>query len=65
MQTEDLGLESKFNQAPEDILSNYNKGKTSGGAGMQRKKKENEALNLDKFMQRAGPVVESVLEENE
>jgi len=30
-----------------------------------RKKKENEALNLEKFMQRAGPVIEGVLEENE
>jgi len=35
-------------------MSNYNKGK-----GYQRKKKrENEALNLEKFVQRAGPVME-------
>jgi hypothetical protein len=34
VQTEDLGEENKFNQAPEDILANYknNKGRsTSGG----------------------------------
>lgn len=27
VQTEDLGEEHKFNQAPEDILTNYNKSK--------------------------------------
>lgn len=32
---------------------------------MRRKKKENEALNLEKFMQRAGPVIENVIEEND
>jgi hypothetical protein len=31
----------------------------------QRKKKDNEALNLEKFIQRAGPVVENVLDEND
>jgi hypothetical protein len=42
IQTEDLGEENKFNQAPEDIMVNYNKSK---GTGYQRKKKrENEAL---------------------
>ena len=30
-----------------------------------KKQKENEALNLEKFMQRAGPVMEGVIEENE
>ena len=30
-----------------------------------RKKKENEALNLERFMARAGPVMEGVIEENE
>ena len=55
VQTEDLGEENKFNQAPEDALANYNKNKD----GYQRKKKrENEALQLEKFMQRAGPVME-------
>ena len=61
IQTEDLGDESKFNQAPEDILANYSKGRE----GASRKKKENEALNLEKFMQRAGPVIVGVLEEND
>lgn len=55
VQTEDLGEESKFNQAPEDIMTNYNKGK---GEFQRKKKKENEALNLEKFMSRAGPVFE-------
>ena len=32
---------------------------------MSRKKRENEALNLEKFMQRAGPVMENVIDENE
>ena len=31
----------------------------------QRKKRDNEALNLEKFIQRAGPVVENVLDEND
>jgi hypothetical protein len=29
------------------------------------KKKENEALALDKFMGRAGPVMEAIIDENE
>ena len=56
VQTEDLGMENKFNQAPEDILANYNKSKQTGY--QRKKKKENEALNLEKFMARAGPVFE-------
>lgn len=61
VQTEDLGEENKFNQAPDDILTNYNQDK-----GFQRKKRnENEALQLEKFMQRAGPVMEKVIEETE
>jgi hypothetical protein len=31
----------------------------------RKKKRENEALNLEKFMARAGPVMERVIEENE
>ena len=31
IQTEDLGMENKFNQAPEDIMLNYNKNKTGAG----------------------------------
>lgn len=44
------------------MLANYNKNKNNGTL---RKKKENEALNLEKFMQRACPVMEGVMEENE
>ena len=36
-------------------MTNYNKGK---GEYQRKKKKENEALNLEKFMGRAGPVFE-------
>jgi len=43
-------------------VTNYNKSKNQ----FQRKKKrENEALRIEKFMQRAGPVMEQVIEENE
>lgn len=56
VQTEDLGAEDKWNQAPDDIMINYNKGKN--GPGSRKKKRENEALNLERFMQRAGPVME-------
>ena len=31
----------------------------------QRKKRDNDALNLEKFMSRAGPVMELVIEESE
>lgn len=62
VQTEDLGEEDKFNQAPEDIMSNYNKNKNTY---QRKKKRENEALNLEKFMSRAGPVVEQIIDENE
>jgi len=47
VQTEDLGEENKFNQAPEDIVANYNKNKPNATV---KKKKENEALQLEKFM---------------
>lgn len=45
VQTEDLGAENKFNQAPEDIMTNYQKSGGKGTSTYQRKKKrENEAL---------------------
>jgi hypothetical protein len=62
VQTEDLGEEDKCNQAPEDMLETYKKPNQSQS---QRKKRDNEALNLEKFIQRAGPVVENVLDEND
>lgn len=54
VQTEELGEENKFNQAPEDIMANYNKDK----GVMKKKRKDNETINLERFMQRAGPVME-------
>jgi len=33
--------------------------------GVQRRTKKNEALQLEKFMSRAGPVMEQLLEEND
>lgn len=48
-------MESKYNQAPEDALANYNKDK---GGYKRIKKRENEALTLERFMNRAAPVME-------
>ena len=62
VQTEDLGSEDKYNQASEDIMTNYNKNKNQY---QRKKKRENEALNLERFMARAGPVVEQAIDENE
>lgn len=62
MQTEDLGNLNKFNQAPDDILINYNRNKDTY---QRRKKRQNEALNLEKFINSAGPVMEKVVEENQ
>jgi len=41
-------------------MATYNKSKVQ-----RKKQRENEALILEKFMQRAGPVMEQVIEENE
>ena len=62
VQTEDMPSEEKFNQAPEDIMSNY---KQQKGVYQRKKKRENEALNLEKFMSRSGPVMDQVIEDNE
>ena len=64
VQTEDLGEEDKCNQAPEDMLETYKK-PNQQQLQSQTKKNENEALKLEKFIQRAGPVVENVLDEND
>jgi hypothetical protein len=48
----------KFNQAPEDEMYNYNRNKN---VYQRKKKRDNEALNLEKFMGRAGPVMEMVI----
>jgi len=62
VQTESLGFQNKFNQAPDDLLINYNRNKDKY---VRKKKRENEALNLEKFMTSAGPVMEKVIEENQ
>lgn len=63
IQTEDLGAEDKFTQAPEDQMSaNPNQQK---GSVATRRTKKNEALQLEKFIARAGPVVEQILDEND
>ena len=61
-QTDDLGENHKFNQAPDDININYNRSKDTY---QRKKKRENEALALQKFMSSAGPVMEKVIEENQ
>ena len=45
-------------------MTNYTKD-NQPAARQIRKKKENEALNLEKFMHRAGPVMEGVIDEND
>jgi len=66
VQVEDNQQEEKYNQAPEDIMANYQRQNGQAGRAYQRKKKDhNEALKLEKFMQRAGPVMENVVQEIE
>ena len=61
-QTEDIGNNHKFNQAPDDLMINYNRDKNTY---VRKKKRENEALNLEKFVSKAGPVMEKICEENQ
>ena len=62
MQTEDLGKEDKFNQAPEDeVGSTY---ESARGVRVTNRQAKNEA-NLEKFISRAGPLVEQILDDNE
>jgi len=61
IQTEDLGAEHKFTQAPDDLMS----GNQNQKGGVLRRTKKNEALQLEKFMSRAGPVMEQLLDEND
>lgn len=60
-QTEDIGNNHKFNQAPDDLMINYNRDKNTY---VRKKKRDNEALNLEKFVNKSGPVVEKLVEEN-
>ena len=59
IQTDILEYENKFNQAPDDIFLNYNKDKTTY---QRKKKRDNQALNLDKFISKAGRVMEKLVE---
>jgi len=54
-QTEDFGQHDKYNQAPDDIMTAY---KEEAQFTTKKKRKVNEALALEKFMARAGPVME-------
>lgn len=64
-QTEDLGMVDKFNQAPDDVMIAYKQDNEEDVGFVTRKhNKENDALNLEKFMGKAGPVMEQLVEEN-
>lgn len=69
VQTEDLGQEDKAQQAPEDqLIDDYKPNqavKRTGGQRFTRASTKDQALKLDKFMSKACPVMEQVVEENE
>jgi hypothetical protein len=44
------------------MMINYNRDKTTY---VRKKKRDNEALNLEKFVNKAGPVLEKMVEENQ
>ena len=60
-QTDDFGQADKYNQAPDDVMTAYNAG---ADTKTKKQRKTNEALALEKFMARAGPVMEQIVEEN-
>jgi hypothetical protein len=43
------------------MMVNYNRDKDTY---VRKKKRDNEALNLEKFVTKAGPLIEKVVEEN-
>ena len=43
------------------MVINYNRDKNTY---VRKKKRDNEALNLEKFVNKAGPVIEKLVEEN-
>ena len=65
-QTEELGAHDKWNQAPDDVMVAYKNEGSEDQTNITNKKqkKDNDALNLEKFMSRAGPVMEQLVEEN-
>ena len=44
------------------MMINYNRDKNTY---VRKKKRDNEALNLEKFVNKAGPVIEKLVEENQ
>ena len=64
VQTEELGAENKTQQAPDDKMISEQQ-TSRHQVGQQRKAAKNESLQLEKFMSRACPVVEQLIEENE
>ena len=63
-QTEDLGAHDKYNQAPDDVMIAYKQDDEDVSIVTRKQKKDNDALNLEKFMSRAAPVMEQCVEEN-
>jgi hypothetical protein len=58
-----LGYVDKFNQAPDDQMGVVYK-QDDAQFKYSKKKKTDQALSLEKFMARAGPVMEQILDEN-
>jgi hypothetical protein len=50
--------DSKFNQAPDDIFINY-----SQDQFQRKRRRQNEALGLEKFMNKAGRLMEKMIEQ--
>ena len=44
------------------MMINYNRDKNTY---VRKKKRDNEALNLEKFMNKSGPIIEKIIEENQ
>ena len=62
VQTDDLGEQDKFNQAPDDqYMTSYMQEREFVS---KKQRKEQDALSLDQFMARAGPVMEQLIIEN-
>lgn len=59
-----MGAHDKWNQAPDDVMVAYKQEDESVSFVTKKLKKDNDALNLEKFMARAGPVMEQLVEEN-
>ncbi len=62
IQTDPVEHENKFNQWPDDMMVNYNKDRSTY---QRKKKRENQALGLETFMAKAGPLMEKVIDRND